>query len=50
MDTNIQVRRLPFPASQRTANPIGVEQARGLLKGADHGGTRLWWDVEGGNF
>ncbi len=50
IDSNIQVRRLPFPASQRAANPQGVEQARTLLEGPDHGGTRLWWDIAGGNF
>lgn len=50
VDTNIQVRRLPFPASQRSTNPQGIEQARTLLGGADNGGTRLWWDVAGGNF
>ncbi len=50
IDTDIQVRRLPFPASERSTNPQGVEQARTLLGGPDHGGTRLWWDVPGGNF
>ncbi|WP_103070082.1 RagB/SusD family nutrient uptake outer membrane protein [Aquimarina sediminis] len=50
VDTNLQVRRLPFPASERSANPQGVEQARTLLGGPDNGGTRLWWDVPGGNF
>ncbi|WP_062060997.1 RagB/SusD family nutrient uptake outer membrane protein [Aquimarina longa] len=50
IDTNIQVRRLPFPASERNSNPQGVEQARTLLGDADDGGTRLWWDVAGSNF
>ncbi|WP_106792209.1 RagB/SusD family nutrient uptake outer membrane protein [Aquimarina sp. Aq78] len=50
VDTDIQVRRLPFPASQRSTNPQGVAQARTLLGGADNGGTRLWWDIAGGNF
>ncbi|PKV50300.1 SusD/RagB-like outer membrane lipoprotein [Aquimarina sp. MAR_2010_214] len=50
VDSNIQVRRLPFPASERNTNPQGVEQARTLLGGADNGGTRLWWDIAGGNF
>ena len=50
IDSNIQVRRLPFPASQRSTNPLGVEQARTLLGGPDDGGTRLWWDTGGPNF
>jgi hypothetical protein len=50
VDSNIQVRRLPFPSSERAANPQGVEQARTLLSGPDNGGTRLWWDIAGGNF
>ncbi len=50
IDTNIQVRRLPFPASERNTNPSGVAQATTLLGGADNGGTRLWWDVDGPNF
>ncbi len=50
IDSNIQVRRLPFPASERNANPMGVDQAKTLLGGADNGGTRLWWDTGGPNF
>ncbi len=50
VDTDIQVRRLAFPASERNTNPQGVEAARALLKGPDNAGTRLWWDVPGGNF
>jgi hypothetical protein len=50
IDSNIQVRRLPFPASQRSTNAQGVEQARSLLGGPDNGGTRLWWDTGGPNF
>ncbi len=50
IDTNIQVRRLPFPASQRSTNAQGVEQARSLLGGDDNGGTRLWWDTGLPNF
>ncbi|WP_034241891.1 RagB/SusD family nutrient uptake outer membrane protein [Aquimarina atlantica] len=50
IDTDLQVRRLPFPNSEISTNPQGVAQARTLLGGADNGGTRLWWDVPGGNF
>ncbi|GAA4276164.1 RagB/SusD family nutrient uptake outer membrane protein [Aquimarina mytili] len=50
IDTNIQIRRLPFPASERSTNPQGVAGARVLLNGPDTGGTRLWWDVNSGNF
>ncbi|MDR1203796.1 MAG: SusD/RagB family nutrient-binding outer membrane lipoprotein [Tannerellaceae bacterium] len=43
-------KRLRFPRNDRNSNLVEVEKARTLLKGPDHEGTRLWWDVEGGNF
>ncbi|MDR0749580.1 MAG: SusD/RagB family nutrient-binding outer membrane lipoprotein [Tannerellaceae bacterium] len=43
-------KRLRFPRNDRNSNLAEVEKARTLLKGPDHEGTRLWWDVEGGNF
>lgn len=50
IDTNIQIRRMPFAEKERNANAEEVKKAEALLKGPDNGGTRVWWDVEGGNF
>lgn len=44
IDTNIQIRRLPFPQSEYRANLEEVENAILLLGGPDNGGTKLWWD------
>lgn len=46
IDTDIQIRRMPFAKSEYTLNPDGIQKAVELLGGSDHGGTRLWWDVE----
>lgn len=46
VDTEIQVRRLPFAKSEYTLNPENIQKAIELLGGPDTGGTRLWWDVE----
>ncbi|MDR3141186.1 MAG: SusD/RagB family nutrient-binding outer membrane lipoprotein [Tannerellaceae bacterium] len=43
-------KRLRFPRNDCNSNLAEVKKARTLLKGPDHEGTRLWWDVEGGNF
>ncbi|MEG1905331.1 MAG: SusD/RagB family nutrient-binding outer membrane lipoprotein, partial [Bacteroidales bacterium] len=43
-------RRLPFTQSEYSSNLPEVTKAISLLKGADNGGTRLWWDVEKSNF
>lgn len=50
IDTNIQIRRIPFVDSERSTNAAGVTGAESLLKGSDNGGTRLWWDTGGPNF
>jgi hypothetical protein len=50
IDTQVQVRRLPYPASEYTNNNSAVTQAVTLLGGPDNGGTRLWWDVNKPNF
>ncbi|MBP9579619.1 MAG: SusD/RagB family nutrient-binding outer membrane lipoprotein, partial [Parabacteroides sp.] len=34
----------------RNNNPAGVASGVTLLGGADNIGTRLWWDVQKGNF
>lgn len=50
VDTELQIRRLPFTQSEYRGNTEEVNKALGLLKGPDNGGTRLWWDVDKGNF
>ncbi len=50
IDTDIQIRRIPFVDSERSTNAAGVDNAVTLLGGADDGGTRLWWDTGGPNF
>tara|TARA_R110002167_G_scaffold265789_3_gene472539 strand:+ start:5307 stop:6893 length:1587 start_codon:yes stop_codon:yes gene_type:complete len=50
VDTNIQIRRIPFVDSELSTNPNGVTGAVTKLGGADNAGTRLWWDTGGSNF
>ena len=50
IDTEIQVRRLPFPQNEYITNKREIDKAIALLGGPDNGGTRLWWDVAKGNF
>ena len=50
IDTNIQIRRIPFVDSERSTNAEGVADAVTQLNGPDTGGTRLWWDTGGSNF
>ncbi len=49
IDTNIQIRRIPFAVSEYDTNSAGVQDAVNKLGGPDTGGTRLWWDT-GNNF
>tara|TARA_R110001583_G_scaffold103190_4_gene250344 strand:- start:2813 stop:4054 length:1242 start_codon:yes stop_codon:yes gene_type:complete len=49
IDTNIQIRRIPFVDSELSTNSSGVAGAVIKLGGPDNGGTRLWWDT-GSNF
>ena len=44
IDTEKQIRRLPFPQTEYDNNNENVKNAISLLNGADHGGTPLWWD------
>ncbi len=44
IDTDEQVRRIPFPQSEYTNNSKGVQSGVSLLGGQDNGGTKLWWD------
>ncbi|CAL2094043.1 RagB/SusD family nutrient uptake outer membrane protein [Tenacibaculum sp. 190524A02b] len=50
IDTNIQIRRLPFIQAELDSNASNVQIAVGYLNGPDTGGTRLWWDTGGSNF
>jgi hypothetical protein len=50
IDTNIQIRRIPFVDSELSTNAAGVSGAVSQLSGPDNGGTRLWWDTGGSNF
>ncbi len=50
IDTEEQIRRLPFTLQERNTNGSEVKKAESLLNGPDTGGTRIWWDVEKGNF
>ncbi|MDR1982120.1 MAG: SusD/RagB family nutrient-binding outer membrane lipoprotein [Tannerellaceae bacterium] len=49
IDTGIMIRRLNFPVSLKTSDPIQYEALCNALNGQDIGGTRLWWDT-GKNF
>ncbi len=50
IDTQLQVRRLPYPQTENQANGDNVRMGVNLLsaeslnRGGDNGGTRLWWD------
>jgi hypothetical protein len=46
IDTDVQIRRLPFPQNEYTTNGAEVAKAVTLLGGPDNGGTRLWWDKQ----
>ena len=51
IDTQTQIRRLPYPTNEYNTNGAAVQSAVSkLLNGADNGGTRLWWDVNKANF
>lgn len=44
INTNTQVRRIPYPQSEYNLNAAGVQTGISKLRGPDTGGTRLWWD------
>lgn len=48
--TEFGVRRLPFTLDELSNNPEGYAAAVQLLGGPDNGGTRLFWDINKGNF
>jgi len=43
IDTNRQLRRLPFPLSEKQGNSANVSPAVSMLGGPDTGATDLWW-------
>jgi hypothetical protein len=50
VDTDIQIRRIPFVDGEKSTNAAGVTAAISLLGGPDNAGTRLWWDTGLSNF
>lgn len=50
ISTEIQIRRMIYLQSEYSTNPTEVAKAVTLLGGPDTGGTRVWWDVDKGNF
>lgn len=50
IDTDIMIRRLPFPADLAKSNPAQYNSLVSALGGPDNGGTRLWWDTGKNNF
>ncbi|WP_300699680.1 SusD/RagB family nutrient-binding outer membrane lipoprotein [Bacteroides sp.] len=50
IDTDIMIRRLPFPADLAKSNPTQYSSLISALGGPDNGGTRLWWDAGKNNF
>ncbi|WP_134088828.1 RagB/SusD family nutrient uptake outer membrane protein [Olivibacter sp. XZL3] len=50
VDTEVQIRRLPFSQNEYNTNAAEVQKAIQLLGGPDNAGTRLWWDKPQTNF
>ena len=44
VDTDLQIRRAPYPISEQTTNPKGLAVGIAALGGPDNAGTKLWWD------
>ena len=44
VNSNQQIRRVPYPVSEQSDNPDGYASGVAALGGADNAGTRLWWD------
>lgn len=43
IDTDVMIRRIPFPAALQSDNPDQYNKLLELLGGPNNGGTRLWW-------
>lgn len=50
ISTKIQIRRLKYLQLEYSNNATEVAKAVDLLGGPDTGGTRVWWDIDKGNF
>ena len=50
VSTSEGVRRLPFTISERTNNLSGYADAVDMLGGPDDASTRIFWDIDKGNF
>lgn len=46
VDTETQIRRLPFPQSEYNTNRTQLDKGIALLGGPDNPGTKLWWDAK----
>lgn len=44
VNTDEQIRRVPFSVDEYRDNPAGVAAGVAALGGADNAGTKLWWD------
>ena len=44
VNSNQQIRRVPYPLSEASDNPTGYASGVAALGGEDNAGTRLWWD------
>jgi hypothetical protein len=44
INTDTQVRRIPYPQSEYNNNAAGVQSGIVKLGGQDNGGVKLWWD------
>lgn len=44
VDTELQIRRMPYPSTEYDTNADAVSTGVAQLGGPDTGGTRLWWD------
>lgn len=49
IDSDIRIRRLRFPESERNNNAEAVKKATETLNGPDSAGTKLWWDTNAGS-
>ena len=50
--TKLGIRRMPFCQDEKNNNPVGYQSGVEILssRGGDNIATRLWWDVNKGNF
>ena len=44
VNSNLQIRRMPYPKTEYNTNRDAVEAGVELLGGPDNCGTQLWWD------